>query len=45
VKKKIVDVLVEATENINMAIKNLKEKPEKVLSYVIKAKNNFCCRS
>ena len=36
--KKIVDVLVEATENINMAIKNLKEKPEKVLSYVIKAK-------
>ncbi len=43
--KKIVDVLVEATENINMAIKNLKEKPEKVLSYVIKAKNNFCCRS
>jgi len=36
--KKIVDILVEATENINMAIKNLKAKPEKVLSYVIKAK-------
>lgn len=36
--KKIVDVLVEATEDINMAVKNLKAKPEKVLSYVIKAK-------
>lgn len=36
--RKIVDVLVGATEDIYMAVKNLKEKPEKVLEYVIKAK-------